>query len=218
MNHSRKEYFGEILQSEGFSFEKDATDLLTIARLKKWKAFDLSMQVYKDLSGIKNNLPIKDLNWDFKLNQTVVLLDNSSHFNRYRSITLRSSLYPQIKSFPLEPYRRYCRKYEKECLKSAIRVGLWANPEAEEYFGKPAEAGDFFGNGSPGWKLTAINAFFQDLAAFHYGYQLIRISVHDELFSENKLQRLEKLFESRNEKSKELLTKYLHRRLTEVKA
>ena len=88
--------------------------------------------------------------------------------------------------------------HEKECLKSGLLTEKWANTKSIEYFGQPSDPGDFFGNGSSGWKLKAFEDFMLDIIAMIKKLELIRISCYDNILQNGQLVRISKLLESRN--------------------
>lgn len=142
-----------------------------------------------------------------------VLFDDSIHFNRYRSKTLRSSFYESRSSFPLMKFRSYSRKYESECLKSGTANPAWTNAEAERHFGPSQQNGDLGLSGSAGWKLTAFKDFAIDLIARHRKIRLLRISSWDDLMYQKKLVKFHELLMSPGKAQAEQILKFVERKV-----
>jgi hypothetical protein len=180
----------------------------------KNKHFDL-YQIYKELGGIQEEFPHIEEELYYIEPSTIIILDDYIHFNRYRNITLKSILYEQIPSFPLENYKRYCRNFEKECIKSGLPQRIWANRESDYYFGPSSSPGDFFKNGSGGWKLLAFKDLLEDAAAYAINYRVIRFSVYDNFLAEGKLMRLDNILDTPTHPLQQQLLKYIIRRIKE---
>src|SRR5687767_11147437 len=113
--------------------------------------------VYRQLGGILPEFPMwrTTTGWDIEFNGLAVELDEYLHFNRYRAVTLASSLYAGLQRFPMAQYRAYCRTREPYCLKAGGYGGKWSNSSCEAQFGLAATNRDLEGNGSPRWKQRA---------------------------------------------------------------
>jgi hypothetical protein len=96
-----------------------------------------------------------------EFDKVVVELDEQRHFNRYRSLTLESSIYSHLPQFPLQLYKDLCVKHEEQCLKAGGFGGNWSNPSCEKDFGKASEPKKLSGNGSPRWKQRAFYDFLK---------------------------------------------------------
>lgn len=206
-----EDYLMTILREGKFNLE----ELTVRPVLKSIKARDLLEDLkacYQRLGG-KSNFPSFSFYCRMVTGKCIVILDDHAHFNRYRNLTLRSSLYDQIPKYPKAGYQRYCRSYEKECLKAGMREGVWSSGTAEKYFGPAAEPGDFFGNGATGWKLQAYKDYLRDLSAFSAGYTLIPVSVYDNLMIDGKLVKIETILNSRHSQHERSLLRYLERRM-----
>jgi hypothetical protein len=142
-----------------------------------------------------------------------MILDEANHFNRYRLVTLRSDLYDQHCAFKKSDYQRFCRTFERECIKAATHENAWTTGVAEKHFGKAAEPGDFFGNGSPEWKLKAFQHFLTDHFTSSNKIALARLSIYDTVLVNKSLVRLDRLLMSGNMQNEEILKKYLTRRI-----
>jgi hypothetical protein len=171
------------------------------------------LETYRALEG-KDVFPETSFTVPFmEFGRFSVVFDDAIHFNRYRAKTLRSSFYENISSFPLMKYRSYCRKYESECLKSGTARPEWTNREAEQYFGVGEAPGDLGLSGSPGWKLTALTDFATDLIARQRKIRLLRISVWDDIFINQKLVRFKDLLISPGKQETELILKFVERKV-----
>jgi hypothetical protein len=212
MKQSRLDYIAEILSAEGVKVTEGEVLPLTEARLRKAGLYDEVANVFRKLGG-EGPVPLPEVKCDLKVADIPFFLDTDLHFNRYRLITLRADFYSVWTAFPLEKYRRFCRMYEKECLKAGQRSGIWSNDQAEKFFGEASAAGDFFANGAPGWKLRAFKDLLQDASVLLIDRQPIRVPVYEQALTSGKLVKLQKLFESRNQQSTEVLQKFLIRQL-----
>lgn len=210
MKQSRLNYLQETLSELDFQVSEGQKLHLTEARLRKAGYYEDVAALYRKLDG-RGAVPVLEVNCDLMVGEQPVFLDTDLHFNRYRLITLRASFYAEQNLFSQEKYRRFCRMYEKDCLKSGQRDGIWTNAQAETYFGEASEAGDFFGPGAPGWKLTAYKDLLADAAVLFSGKPVLRLPVHEKLMAGGKLIKIQKLFESRNAQSTEILQNYLSR-------
>ena len=192
----KKKFLKEILYDAGYDLKEPL--IITFNNNSE----NLKEQIFtifrEELDGNTNEIPQPDLQFDIVFDHYLIELDDQLHFNRYRFKTLKSSFYWEFKTFPLDKYRRFCRTYEKECIKSGLKEGLWSSPESEKYFGKPSDPGDFFANGSPGWKFKSFTDFLKDIYAFRSQFHLIRIPIYENLLIGGKLYQIGKLLESRS--------------------
>ncbi|MFW5759945.1 MAG: DUF7255 family protein [Cyclobacteriaceae bacterium] len=143
----------------------------------------------------------------------VIILDEELSFNRYRKKTFNSALYDNFKGLNKGQYQRYCRIYEYNCLKVGLKQGVWNNDKAEQLFGIPAEPGDFFANGSPGWKLIAFQHYLQDVYAMEKEWNIIRVSIYDNILLDGQLQPLGKLLETGQEKNNKSIFNFLKHKM-----
>lgn len=189
----KKETLQRIFEQEGYAPEINVCQKMEPSKVLKAGILEPVLEVYHELGGINDAVPFDFPPYDFLIDDKFLILDEELHFNRYRNITLRSGLYESLPLIKVDNYKRYGRQFEKECLKSGMRSGLWTNPKAEKFFGKSADAGDFFRNGSSEWKLRAFYDFLQDANALISKKEIIRISIYDNLMVEGKLMRLDKI-------------------------
>lgn len=183
------------------------------ANLKRWIG-----DVYSELGGLHDYQSISIPGFELEYGNFCVMLNEQLHFNRYRSITLRSDMYQQLPAFPLSKYRIYCRKMESECLKSGKSNPHWTNNEAEYHFGSPMEPGDLGLNGSPGWKLAAIKSMLRDAISHQLAIRIVHLSIWDDLMISNKLTRLDELLFNPDKQSEGHFLKYFERRLIKTYA
>lgn len=171
------------------------------------------LETYASLGGREDFPEIKFQVPFMEFGRFCVLFDEQIHFNRYRTKTLRSSFYENLSSFPLMKYKSYCRKYEKECLKSASSNPAWTNDEAERHFGPSQVRGDLGLSGSAGWKMTAFKDFSIDLIVRHRKIRLVRIAVWDDLMIHQKLKKFNEMLMSPGKTEAELILKYVERKV-----
>lgn len=177
-----------IQAAEGEYFRFDLKDL------KSSVFYSEAMSIYRNLGGLLNVPPVIDIRPFMLLDDNMFFeIDDALQFNRYRMTTLRSGVYPLLKGVNAEQYKRFCRMYEKECLKPGLVPGRWTSAESEVHFGPSADPGDFFGNGSPGWKLVAYHSFLEDLFAATHHRQIIRTSIYDQVFTKGRVLRIKEL-------------------------
>jgi hypothetical protein len=134
--------------------------------------------IYKKLNGKLNNYPVAFRGFDIELKNCIVELDEAQHFNRYRSITLESSVYKINNSFSTTDYKIYCNQFENECLKKGNNRKYWKTSSSDEQFGKSATDGILFGDGSSRWRQRAFYDFLRDVGQYIGSYKLIRISIY----------------------------------------
>lgn len=82
------------------------------------------LDVYRKLGGIEGTCAYRG-KLDIVTDRFNIELDEQLHFNNYRLTTPKSPLYKAIKTFPLETYRMYCRKYKGNCLRAGSFGGKW---------------------------------------------------------------------------------------------
>ncbi len=186
----------------------------SVQELQHFGFYESALSIYQELGGQNQQFPVRIVRETLLIDEKLfIAIDDHSHFNRYRSMTLRSDIYNSLKGVDAEKYRRFCRMHEKECLKSGLLTEKWANPKSIEYFGQPSDPGDFFGNGSPGWKLKAFEDFMLDLITLIKKMILVRISCHDSILVNGQLTRITKLLE--NKKNLPVIGKFLTKKVND---
>ncbi len=170
-------------------------------------------QTCESLSALDHKPALRFEAYSHQFGRFCVLLDEQLHFNRYRLSTLRSAFYENSASFPLQKYKLYCGKHEKECLKSGMKNPIWTNTKAEELFGESQENGDLGIRGSSGWKLTALKDFIIDVHAHYNKIRLLRLAVWDEIMIDKRLIKLNDLLLNPGEKEADYLLKFIERKV-----
>ncbi|MEM8895583.1 MAG: hypothetical protein AAGC88_13460 [Bacteroidota bacterium] len=181
------------------------------ALLRKLYEKQETVDVYQELGGLGSIPDVTLPEIDFWVGDHYLVIDDALSFHRYRLVTFRSPAYQSINDLDLNNYRRYCRQFESECTKSGVRDGIWTNKQAERHFGAAATAGDFFGTGSPGWKLKAFSDFLLDIYATEAGLSLIRLPIYGNLMVGGKLERLDKLLLKGDEQSGKYIAQHITR-------
>ena len=212
------DYLKEVFIEEGLipvegEFEKLNSERLNDSPLRK-----AALEVFEDLDGQGDELPLIDYRFDFELFGKAIILDDDIHFNRYRTFTMRSSIYDMLPEFPRDNYRRYCRTYETQCLKSASNGAMWSTPFAEKYFGKSNDNGDLGLTGSSVWKYRAYIDFIVDMSAMIFDYKIYRISIYDTLMIGGQIKTLKDLLSSRNPENKKYLASFFKKKISAITA
>jgi len=146
-----------------------------------------------ELLGGKTSTPIwQNLLPVFYFENLIICLDDETAFNRYRKITLQSSVYSHLKiRFNKFNYTRFCRSKESECLKSARTGNDWNNNALVSVFGESDPQGQLYDNGSNVWKNKAFSDFMLDcIPLFYPNFTIVRISVWDEILINGKITQL----------------------------
>lgn len=182
--------------------------------LSRKKGANWLEEVYTELGGRGNYREIAFTLPEGVETETVRLaLDGPLQFNRYRATTLQSEFYQLHEPAWLASYRRHCRSAERECLKAGSRKGIWTSGEAEKHFGQPQEPGDFFGVGSPGWRLGAFKDFMADFYLLTARQKHERVALYDRLMIQGQLFPLQQLLQSRREENLPYLLQFMSRKL-----
>jgi hypothetical protein len=181
----------------------------------KGKGDELLNEIFDALGGNEHHLPLLErLKFDFKINRFLFVYDDPVHFNRYRLTTLKSNLYNTFSFAWLEAYKRLCRIYEKDCLKSGLQERNWFGPPiSEKVFGKSEVPGDLSGNGSSGWKLNAYNDAQYDLLTRLHGFKVIRIPVYENMMTGGSLKKIDDLLLNPKEENYQAIKNWLFRKL-----
>ncbi len=182
--------------------------------LKKAGTNEQVMALYKNLGGVKSRASLK-VHWAaVHLEVGTVLLDSPLHFNRYRLQTLQMPFYDDFSGFSVNNHRTWCRKFERECLKSGMAGQLWTNGMSVKQFGRAEAPGDFSGNGSPAWKQRAFEDFVTDVAAAaSASVNIVRLSVYDNLMLNRQLVKTGDILSNPDERMAEALASMVARRL-----
>jgi hypothetical protein len=170
-------------------------------------------EIYKDLGG---HGPAATLSFEYHLlgNPGVLIsLDEELQFHRYRLETLKHTFYETHSNFSVSDYKRFAHNHEKDALKKGLQNGFWSHKEAEKHFGNSSEPGDFYANGSPGWKWEALKATVLDLYCEQAKIKLIRIPIYQAVMIKGQLYTFGKLFDSRQEESTRYITRFVERQI-----
>ena len=182
-----------------------------------WKSgkSHLAKEAYKNLGGlyVESVVTIKAATYPLVLDQKVIVGLDELAYHRYAAICFRSAFYEGIEGLKTEAHLRHCRQFEANCKKPGLIAGVWTNPEAERHFGAPSAPGDFYGNGSPGWKLLAFRSLLRDMLARFEGYEVLHFSIYDQIMSDGKLLTIGELLKSPSGTHYIAFEKYLRRRL-----
>lgn len=193
---SHIDYIRSIIINENLIHLENSLDRISLKRLDESPLKKAVLEVYEDLGGV-GDLPNVDYEIDIELFQKGIIIDDDLHFNKYRTITLRSSIYDMMPEFPRDSYRRYCRTHEKQCLKAGSNGILWSNTISEKHFGKSNDNGDLGLTGSSAWKMRAYQDYLADLSSCIFDHKIVRISMYDTLLIGGKLTQLRELIISR---------------------
>lgn len=201
------------LEAENYLIQSEPELPRDNSALKQICASEPVAEVYEALGGQGDpaNIPLAEA--DFWVGDHYLVIDDALSFHRYRLATLRSPLYSEIASLDLNNYRRYSRQFEEECVKAGIRSVVWTSKRAEQHFGTASAPGDFFANGSPGWKYSAFSDFLLDIYAHRLGLSLIRLPIYANLMLGGKLERLDKILLKGDEQSTKYVSQHLARLL-----
>jgi hypothetical protein len=189
-------------------------DLRINTKYLEGKGQVLLEEAYASLSGDGKPLCLQELKFDFKIKRNLFIYDNEAHFNRYRLATLKTSLYEVFSFTWTEAYKRMCRTFEKECLKTGCNERVWYGPPvAQKSFGVGEFPGELIGNGSPGWKLNAYNDAQYDLLTRLHGYKLIRIPAYESLMLGGSLKKIDDLLLQPKEENAGLIANWVLRKV-----
>ena len=151
--------------------------------LLRSSAHDEAERIYRRLGGIQDEVPaFGALSWDMNLGGVEIELDETQHFNRYRSATLDSVAYVERQGIPVDKYRTWCAVHEREALaRHSQGARFWSKPNADRQFGPSGTPGDLDGAGSSRYKQRAFYDFLRDLAPWVAGTSIVRVSVWDQI-------------------------------------
>jgi hypothetical protein len=156
-------------------------------------------RVYHQLGGQLDSFSLNLQKWDMEVDGVAVELDEHLHFNRYRGLTLESSLYQDLTFFLLDDYKSYCKDHESDCIRACSHVGKWSNSSCERQFGEAGPHKELTGPGAPRWKQRAFYDYVKDsLPLLGLGH-LLRVSIWEEVH-----------FKSENIPIHSILKKYPH--------
>jgi hypothetical protein len=211
---SKLDYILEVLEKNQFRHLKNSFSFIKEEKVRKGELSGEVNRTFSEIGGLTKEFPWKPAQWDLEFEHFAIRLDQEPSFNRYRAITLKSSIYTESNFFNLENYKRYCRQYEIECLKAARSLQMWTDKESEHAFGPSQDAGELVLLGSAKWKQRAFLEYLEDVQASLLNIKLIRVSIYDNLMVNNKIIKLDTILSSRNVNNEKYLLSYLQRRIT----
>lgn len=213
MHPLKIDQFNRILIAGGLEIERNVTIDVQASYLKG-KGEQLLLSAFEILGGKGFPPLLEKLRFDGKFQRYVWIYDDEVHFNRYRLQTLKSAIYEAFTFDWLESYKRLCRTYEKECLKTGMQARIWAGPPlAQRVFGTAEVSGDLSGNGASGWKLNAYNDAQYDLLCRLHGYKLIRIPQYEHLMIGGSLKKIDDLLLQPKDEHGNAIAKWMSRKL-----
>jgi hypothetical protein len=168
--------------------------------------------VYQTLGGVLPAFPLNLRDWDMVFDGVAVEFDEYLHFNRYRSVTLKSASYARLSGFPMDAYERYCSEGEKLCLRNGGGGGRWSNASCVTQFGEGALRKDLGGNGAPRWKQRAFYDFVKDLSPLLIDVTVVRIAVWDAVVDGVSTRTVEEILEAPSETSSAALAALVRQR------
>lgn len=154
---------------------------LNLPSLVNYKVSDYYAEIfsiYKELGGIQNEIPFFISKLDYFNKGKIVELDEENHFNRYRKITLRASIYESGKTLDKNSYIQYCRLFESNC---QTHGGYWENSSTKKKFGPSDEPGILNKLGSSRWKQRAFYDMLKDFIPYFTNISIKRISIYDKI-------------------------------------
>ena len=176
----RKEQFLKSIIEEIMGYSSDSSfPKISQFEIEYAGLDDEILDIYKKLGGIQESFPI-NYSWDIKYPDFIIELDEELHFNRYRLITLNSSIYNSYRYFSIGKYKEYCRLYENNCLSFGKYGNKWMSNSSEKFFLKSNDYGVLEGNGSSRWRQRAFNDFLKDVNSVIRNKPVIRVSIYDE--------------------------------------
>lgn len=178
------------------------------------KANLLFSDLYEQLGGMGKFACLDRLKFDFRIDRFLFLYDDAVHFNRYRLNTFKSEMYKVFTFAWVDSYKRLCRTFERDCLKTGLQERVWYGPPiAEKCFGKAEEAGDLSGNGASGWKLNAYNDAQYDLLTRLHGFKIIRLPMYENIMMGGSLKKLDQLLINPKEGDQKVIASWLKRKM-----
>lgn len=185
----------------------------TLDAIKSSSYYEEVKNVYKSLGGILSEVPVNLRKWDIEVDGAAIELDEFLHFNRYRKITLESSVYKKLPKFPITQYMDYCKFYEADCISAGSYGGKWSNDSCEKQFGKASPLKVFTGVGAPRWKQRAFYDFIKDLTSLLFDFPLVRLSIYDKIFVNGSQKQLKEVLDLSGPFGSEELYKLIKERM-----
>ena len=169
-----------LFREAGLNVRTGERPQLTAGNLSESGLMSEVQRVYGALGGRLSTPPLRVGQFDMSVEDTPVELDESRHFNRYRTTTLDSTIYSRVTGFDAAYYRNLCESRERDCLKDAGFGGHWSNRSCEEQFGPAAQPGMLDGKGAARWKQRAFYDFLKDLTSVLELRAVVRFAMWEE--------------------------------------
>jgi hypothetical protein len=163
-------------------------------------------EIYYCLGGQKTDIPTNIGKYDAFIDNTLVELDEENHFNRYRSITLDSTIYKFSSTLNLEQYKTYCNTYEENC---QMRGGYWSNTSSDKLFGNSSQPGRLDTKGSSRWKQRAFYDLLKDHIPVLLAIPVKRISIYDEIPYKGKVLTVDNILSKPKPEYSDILYKHI---------
>lgn len=211
------DYILQVLEKNGVINSPNTLPRLSMPKLKQSKFYDEVKATYKELGGLKADIPFDFNAFDMELFSKALIIDDSTHFNTFRAKTLQSPLYDLLPEIDSSSYKRICRQHAKDCLAAASHGELWTNKTSERHFGESNAIGDLGLNGSAAWKMRAFIDYLTDVSGLMMPYKIVRVSIYDSLMVNNKITSLKDILLSRKEENEKIIYSYFSRKLGLVK-
>ncbi len=148
------------------------------------------IRVYRMLGGIHEQPRIAPGPWDLQIDEVAIELDEETHFNRYRALTLDSSLYRRLDHLDAGAYRAWCASREAACLTYGK---YWSTSSSEREFGPPGPRASLSGRGAPRWKQRAFYDLIKDLSPIVGHLKVTRVSIYDTVSCRGSAETLDEL-------------------------
>lgn len=209
MGKGKKEKILEMICTEYFGSDKKQNST------PNWNNFSISRKeeikkIYKELGGVLPDVNYNFRGYDIELPNFIIELDEELHFNRYRRVTLNSSVYNNFFNFEVNKYKNWCIEHEKECIKKGKGQQRWQNSSSDSQFGGSDERGILGELGSSRWKQRALYDLIKDAFSIDFGIPIIRISIYDNYKGLNVADLI-------NNKDKKRLIEYINQRYDQIK-
>ncbi|MFZ4414996.1 MAG: DUF7255 family protein [Bacteroidales bacterium] len=175
---------------------------------KASKYYNEIFSIYKELGGILDEIPfgIKSKDLDYVINGKILELDEENHFNKYRAITLKASIYDKGKTLNKKKYLKYCECYQDNCRTDG---GYWRKDPSDDQFGKSNNNGNLQGNGSSRWKQRAFYDMLKDFIPYINKTPIKRISIYDKIEVEGEMIEINKILKTYNLKYNKIITELI---------
>lgn len=178
---------------------------ITEAEIINSRYYNEIQNIYNNLGGKLDPLPLRYGPWDISTQNFILELDEERHFNRYRLLTLDSKIYDNLSLFSVSNYKSYCINKEDKCKKTASWGKNWKNNSTEKMFPISDINGNLENNGSSRWRQRAYYDFLKDFTSKIKSIPIYRISIYDifngksvnDLLIQNNYSEIDRLIQTR---------------------